>query len=226
MKAQLHNLRTALWWFQRQSEAKQSGAGGLGRAAAPRLPAFMNRIAGAAASATAEEHAVLVEFYREQGLPPTSGGVPLQVSRFSVYADSHRMLKAGRGREDAFVEMRTAGGGGGGGGGEETIRPAQLLEVLAHEHAGLTHAFVKLEWHQYTGKVEGGYREIRSLRQAALLPVMQVHAALVAVTDWDGQHPADSGCYWVVSTDRPLPQCQGGPVGRLQEMGMPHAARG
>ena len=62
--------------------------------------------------------------------------------------------------------------------------------------------------------------------QAALLPVMQVHAALVAVTDWDGQHPADSGCYWVVSTDRPLPQCQGGPVGRLQEMGMPHAARG
>ena len=45
MKAQLHNLRTALWWFQRQSEAKQSA--GIGRSTAPKLPAFMNRVSPA-----------------------------------------------------------------------------------------------------------------------------------------------------------------------------------
>ena len=62
--------------------------------------------------------------------------------RYSVYTDSHRMLKAGRGREDAFVEMRS------GGGGDDATQPAVLLEIVAHEQAGLTHAFVKVEWHQ------------------------------------------------------------------------------
>ncbi len=38
----------------------------------------------------------------------------------------------------------------------------------------------------------------------------RVHAALVAVTDWEGrQQPVDSGCFWVVSTDRPVPNRSG-----------------
>ena len=64
MKAQLQNLRTALWWFQRQSEAQQLPTAVDSNAfRSLTLPALMNAMRGASPKLSTDERAVLDEHY-------------------------------------------------------------------------------------------------------------------------------------------------------------------